>query len=763
MSTQQSRNIEIVKRFTDQPERLPTGLRARIEAACEGQPVQLYALADLDAEMKLSHTWVAITPRHLVIAAEGEDGEYGLSVVERCRITALRSRPGLSCTVLAVLGAHGESELAVLRYTHRQRKAVENLVFVLEQGLSGREVPVGDPDETYAEALASPVLSARASVKVNRMAIIWRLVGYLRPYRSRVLWGTVAAAGMTLLSLVPPYVLRVLIDGALRPARAGEVSWEQASRTAWMAVAAVGVTYALRQLCAWVRLRYMAILGEDVARDLRAELYEHLQRLSLSYYSKTKTGSIISRMTSDIDRLWHFIAFGVVNFSLSVVTLIGLATVLLCLDWRLGLVMVVPVPLLFIGLYRHSELMGRLCLRAWRKWSQVTGYMSDTIAGVKVVKAFSRERAERRSFRERNCDVTEELNSLHLVWTAFWPKLMGAVRGLMVLVWILALPRVMAPEGSEVVALSIGTFVSFMLYMTMFTHPVEEIGTMTNMINRATSSAHRVFEILDTEPEVRAAAEPVVLSQVQGRVAFRNVTFAYDGVRQVLRGVSFEVEPGEMIGLVGPSGAGKTTVINLIVRFYDATDGQVLIDGHDVRELDLELYRRQVGMVLQDPYLFHGSILDNIRYGVPEAESERVISAARAAGAHDFICKLPHGYETVVGERGHTLSGGERQRVSIARAVLSNPRILILDEATSSVDTETERQIQEALDRLIAGRTTFAIAHRLSTLKRASRLFVIEEGRVSEEGTHEELLAREGGTYRKLCRMQQELTGTFAV
>jgi ATP-binding cassette subfamily B protein len=684
-------------------------------------------------------------------------------VIERCRITALRTRPGLSCTVLTVLGSPGEPELAVLRYTHRQRKAMENLVFVLEQGVAGREVAVGDADAAYAEAVSSPVRGAQASVHVNKMAVIWRLVGYLRPYKRKVAGGMLAASGMTLLALVPPYVMRQLIDGVLRPARAGKLGWDQAARLAWMAVAAVGATYLLRQLCAWVRLRHMAILGEDVARDLRTEVYEHLQRLSLSYYSKTKTGSIISRMTSDIDRLWHFIAFGVVNFSLSVVMLVGLGAVLVSLDWRLGLVMTLPVPLLCWGLYRHSEAMGRLCLRAWRKWSGLTGFLSDTIAGVRVVKAFSRESNENQRFRRKNYDITEEFNSLHLVWTAFWPKLMAAVRGLMIVVWILALPRVIAPEGAEVAALSIGTFVSFVLYMTMFTHPVEEIGTMTNMINRATSSAHRIFEVLDTEPEVRPAAEPVRLEPVAGRVDFRNVTFAYDGVRQVLRGVCFEVTPGEMIGLVGPSGAGKTTVINLIARFYDATDGVVMVDGVDIRKLDLEHYRRQVGMVLQDPYLFHGSILENIRYGLPEADAERVIEAARAAGAHDFICRLPHGYETVVGERGHTLSGGERQRVSIARAILSDPRVLILDEATSSVDTETERQIQEALDHLVPGRTVFAIAHRLSTLKRATRLFVIEDGRISEEGSHEELLAREEGTYRRLCEMQRELTGSFAV
>ncbi|HYX83094.1 MAG TPA: ABC transporter ATP-binding protein [Gemmatimonadales bacterium] len=280
---------------------------------------------------------------------------------------------------------------------------------------------------------------------------------------------------------------------------------------------------------------------------------------------------------------------------------------------------------------------------------------------------------------------------------------------------------------------------------------------MARTINRATTSAHRVFEVLDTEPEIRDAAEPVRLEPVHGRVTFEHVSFGYDGVRQVLRGVSFDVAPGELIGLVGPSGGGKTTIVNLIARFYDVTGGTIRIDGVDIRRLDTGHYRRQIGMVLQDPYLFHGTVLENIRYGLPEASLSAVVAAAQAANAHDFITKLQHGYDTVVGERGHTLSGGERQRVSIARAILHDPQILILDEATSSVDTETEREIQQALERLVAGRTVFAIAHRLSTLRKASRLFVIEEGRLVEHGTHAELLNIREGTYRRLYELQLQL------
>jgi ATP-binding cassette subfamily B protein len=399
--------------------------------------------------------------------------------------------------------------------------------------------------------------------------------------------------------------------------------------------------------------------------------------------------------------------------------------------------------------------MNEIFLRAWRKWSYVTDLLSDTIPGMRVVKAFHQESRETKRFNYRNYDVAEEFNAVHAIWTTFWPILMVGVHSMILLVWVFALPRLLGT--SSLPELSPGTFVAFLLYMTMFVGPIEIIGQVARIMNRATTSAHRVFEILDTRAEIVDVPEPTRLEPVQGRVTFDHVTFGYDGVRQVIRAMSFDVEPGEMIGLVGPSGGGKTTVINLIARFYETTGGSVRIDGVDVKQLDTGHTRQQIGMVLQDPYLFHGTILENIRYGQPDAAVDRVVAAAQAANAHDFICKTAHGYDTMVGERGQTLSGGERQRISIARAILHDPRILILDEATSSVDTETEWHIQEALERLIAGRTVFAIAHRLSTLTRASRLFVIEDGRIKEQGTHATLLANENGTYRRLHDMQVDL------
>jgi ATP-binding cassette, subfamily B, bacterial len=743
----------IIHRYTDQPATLPAELRARIERTWGGSPVQLYAYADLDDSLQLAKTWVALGPTHIAVVRMLASAS-AIQVFERARITSVHEAPGLSATLLTIVGEPGEAPLGQLRYTNRQRPAFENIRFVLKEQLEGRIVAPADADRVYAESVARPIRDTQSLVAGRTGGALSRLLRYLLPYRRQLTLGMAAATVITLVSMAPPYIAGLLIDRVIRPAQQGTLPLERAATIAALAVAAMALVHLIRQFAALVRLRLMAILGEWVARDLRGELYEHMQQLSLSFFARKKTGGLITRVAADTDRLWEFLAFGVVDMSLSAVMLVGLSIVLLTLDWRLGLAMTLPTPLFCWLVYRHGEAINPLFLRTWRKWSRVTDILSDTIPGVRVVKAFNQEAREIRRFAERNDDVTDEANRIHRLWTTFWPLLMLGVHATTVIVWMMALPRLLGVQGA---ALSTGTFVSFLLYATMFVAPIEVIGQIARTMNRATSSAHRVFEVLDTQPEVSEPLEPLRLEPVQGRVTFENVSFGYDGVRQVLRGVSIDVAPGELVGLVGPSGGGKSTIVNLIARFYDVTGGTVRVDGIDVRRLDSGHYRQQIGMVLQDPYLFHATILENIRYGKPEASLADVVAAARAANAHDFVCKLAHAYDTLVGERGQTLSGGERQRISIARAILHDPRILILDEATSSVDTETEREIQEALERLIEGRTVFAIAHRLSTLRRASRLFVIVDGRLAESGTHQELMQIVGGKYRRLYELQLQL------
>ncbi len=759
MSFPTEKNRAIVRRYTEQPERMPDAVRGRIEAAWDGEPVQLYALADLSPRLEIAHTWVALGPSRVAVAhADGR-----IDHIERDRIRAVEERSGLSATQLYLVGDPDQPALAALRYSYRQQNAVGAIAFVLKQALEHNRIDHDAPDDFYAAAVAQPVRDAQGTVVKNRLSVLWRLVSYIRPYKGQFLLGVFAAVALTVLMLVPPTLTRDIIDGTVTPYTRGEIDLATAQRQGWVLVGILVAVFVVREFFLWIRLRTLSMMGEWVARDLRRNLYDHLHKLSVSFFSRNQTGSIVSRVSSDTDRIWDFIAFGLAEILFGTILIVGLGIRLVTLDWQLGLILILPVPLLFLLLYWMGRKLHRVFTRIWQKWSEMTATVSDTVPGIRVVQAFDQGDRERERFSSRNDRVLDEALLVHRIWTSHWPLMYLGLSLLTVAVWVFALPRMLEVPGYS--PMTAGEFVAFLFYMGMFVMPLEQFGFLTRMINRSISSAQRVFEILDTEPEIREkdADEAVALKPVQGDIIFDNVTFGYDPVRQIIKGVSFEVKPGEMIGLVGPSGAGKTTVVNLIARFYDTNSGHIRVDGHDIRDLDLGLYRSQIGMVMQDPYLFHGSILENIRYGMRGATETQVIEAARAANAHDFICKLSHGYDTIVGERGHNLSGGERQRVSIARAVLHNPRILILDEATSSVDTETERKIQEAVDRLVAGRTVIAIAHRLSTLSKATRLFVMKDGRIVEMGTHEELLRKPDGLYHKLHNAQRELHEMYAV
>jgi ATP-binding cassette subfamily B protein len=416
----------------------------------------------------------------------------------------------------------------------------------------------------------------------------------------------------------------------------------------------------------------------------------------------------------------------------------------------------IPVPLSLLTTVLHIRVMRSILGRLWTKWSNMTSVLSDVIPGARVVKAFTQEDRESRTFARRSRAVVDDAMGVHIEWTSYWPKLSLMLSAGTLIIWAYAGPRIVGG------AFDLGSFVMFLGYVAMFYGPIEHLGMMNRMFQRATTSAHRVFSVLDTPPTIYSRHNARKGREFRGGIEFDNVSFSYDGIKRVLQNVTFKVEPGEVIGLAGPSGGGKTTMTNLMCRFYDPVEGRVLIDGIDVREWDLHELRRNIGVVLQEPYLFRGTVAENIAYGNPESTLEEIIGAARAANAHDFIVGFPDAYDTMLGERGQTVSGGERQRLSIARAILCNPRLLILDEATSSVDSKTEMKIQEAVDRLVTGRTTIAIAHRLTTLRKANRLFILDKGKLVEQGTHEQLMAL-GGVYAGLHKTQAELQSLFAV
>ena len=747
-----SKERVLVEQGLDEVVAMPTKVRADVEGALEDHVIQLYALADLDATLQYARTWVALGVQRLALVFEG--GAEPL-VLERSTIREVSEVPGLSCSVMRFSTGEGMAPLAEVRYTHRRKAGMANLRFVLEHAAAGEEVPIPeDEDGVYLESILGPVRDAEGRVAVHETNVVRRLLGYLKPYGLQLGAGMAAAVFLAVASLVPPYLTGMLVDDVLEPFQFGDAPYEHAWKSAVLLVGVITGAFVLRFLFLWVRLHIMAIIGEYVAHDMRRDAYAQVQRFSVRYFSKNQTGSIVSRVGSDTDRIWEFVAFGVVEVSLSVITLLALSVILLTMDRVLGLVMVVPVPLMIWAILANGKKMQGLYTRAWRKWSNLNDVITDTIPGIRVVKAFHQEKYERERFGDRNREMLDTLNRVHGSWTKFWPLLMLAIQGISIAIYWVALPRLFAEPGSAT-HLSLGTLVTFLLFMGMFFQPIEVFGQMSRMLNRSLSSARRVFELIDTEPGSHESTEGVRLEPVKGAIEFRDVSFGYEAVRPVLRGVSFKIEPGELIGVVGPSGAGKTTLANLIVRFYDANDGGVFVDGVDVGDLDVGHFRSQVGMVEQSPFLFHGTVFDNIRYGRRDADPEAVIEAARVAKAHGFICRMSQGYDAMVGQRGQTLSGGERQRLALARALLNKPRILILDEAMSSVDSETEEAIRESLDKDAKGMTVFAIAHRLSSLRGADRILVMKEGRLVEQGTPEELMEKKDGAYRKLKDLQE--------
>ena len=770
-------NASPIESLLGQPEDLPPAVTEAVGRLLPNEPVRVFAMADLDARRRYTTSWLVVTDAHVVTIAP-KDGatpagpsDWATTVLPVGEIESIETFDGIACCWMTLYAAE-KRPLATVQYTRRQSRAIGNVKFAAEQIRKRQKESNGgaalakdlDPKADYQEAVLKAVKEAKASLITPKMGVMLRLLSYMRPHRRTVALGFAMSLLMTLVGLAPPYLTRILVDDILQPVERGSVTAAHAMRWLWITIGALAAMYVMSEVMSFVRMRVMAIVGEKIAMKLRDDVYGHMQKLSLSFFGSRPTGTLVTRVSSDTDRLWDFITFGFIDMAMAGFQILGVAVALVLQDWSLALAVLAPVPVMIVMFYVYGERMQVLFLRIWRKWSAMTAVLSDVIPGIRVVKAFAQEDHEVRRFKEKNLAVEQEAEILHREWTRFWPRVMMLMHTCTLIVWALGAPRVlrhMQTGGAE--GMPLGIFLAFVGYMWMFWEPVQRLGMMSRVINRVTTSASRVFEVLDTVPTIANKPDAVPTPAIRGHVTFDNVTFTYDGVRNVLRNVSFEVAPGEMIGLVGPSGGGKTTLVNLICRFYDVKDGTIRIDGRDVRDLDVASLRRQIGVVLQEPYLFHGTIWANIAYAHPDANAEEIIAAARAANAHEFILRMPDGYDTIIGERGQTLSGGERQRISIARAILHSPRILILDEATSSVDTETEKKIQEALKRLVSGRTTFAIAHRLSTLSAANRLFVLEEGRLVEHGTHAELLAKADGLYAKLHRTQMELHATMAV
>ncbi|WP_308446412.1 ABC transporter transmembrane domain-containing protein [Chitinimonas sp. BJYL2] len=567
---------------------------------------------------------------------------------------------------------------------------------------------------------------------------LFRLWRFARPYRWQLFTGLALMLGSTAATLVSPYLTMPLMDEILIPFQSGKpVDVNQVGIYLAGMFAASVVSWAL----GWAKTYILALVSERISADLRTTTYEHLLSLSLEYFGGKRTGDLIARIGSESDRISVFLSLHALDFITDVLMLAMTAAILFSINPWLALATLVPLPMIAWLIHLVRDRLRTGFEKIDRVWGEVTSVLADTIPGIRVVKAFAQEAREATRFKianKHNLLINDKLNK---VWSLFSPTVSLLTDFGLLVVWAGGIWMITRGE------VTVGTLTAFLAYIGRFYGRLDSMSRIVSVTQKAAAGAKRIFDILDHVSNVPEPEKPVPVGRVSGGIVLKDVGFRY-GNRQVIRNLNLRIEPGEMIGLVGHSGSGKSTLVNLICRFYDVGEGAILLDGVDIRQMGVADFRRNIGLVLQEPFLFFGTIAENIAYGKPDATREEIMAAARAAHAHEFILRLPQGYDSLVGERGQGLSGGERQRVSIARALLIDPRILILDEATASVDTETEKEIQKALDNLVKGRTTIAIAHRLSTLRQADRLVVMDKGQIVEVGDHDTLLAREGAYWR---------------
>ena len=719
------------------------------------EQTHIQVATDLIDDGSFGEQWLVVTDERLfVIPTEGADGvvEVPLKVITETNIEELVGAGRLEVE-------HGDGEPTCLYYSNSLSPKFVEVAEAIKQLTKGEAPTLPTEMERSRCDTCGRLLPEKDGVClacVKTWDTLKRIISYLAPYRGKVVILMIFAAVSPLLSLISPLILRSMIDQVLEPLAASVLTTREGFGMLQPYVAGLfGLLFATF-LCEISGGLLRAHVSSRTCKDIRGQLFQHVQYMPLRFYGKRQLGNLISRFTNDADRLEMFLVFGLPFMLSNVLMLVGTLVMCLSLSWKLTLYALMPAPFIVLGGLVMWERMRRIWPRWHAKWSQLSSHLNESISGIRVVKAFAQEAREALRFDTRN----EELRSVSVTgersWRVFFAVMNCVISFGMFFVWYFG--------GMDIIReqLTYGTLFALTRYLWQLYRPLHFFGQVNNLISRAFAGAERIFEILDTRSESFDNSEAISIPKVEGRVAFRNVTFGYDPGKPVLNEINIDVKPGEMIGLVGKSGVGKSTMINLICRFYDVNRGSVDIDGVDIRKIDLEDLRRHIGMVHQDVFLFDGTIAENIGYGKPGATLDEIIDAAVAAEAHEFIAAKPDGYDMKVGQRGGQLSGGEKQRIAIARAILHDPKILILDEATSSLDSATEKKIQAAITRLVKGRTTFAIAHRLSTLRNADRLIVLDDGKVAEVGTHEQLMDRKGIFYN-LVHTQQQTSAIMAV
>ncbi|HZV64247.1 MAG TPA: ABC transporter transmembrane domain-containing protein [Telluria sp.] len=713
-----------------------------------GENVLSSVEVDLDTRLRFKRGIIVVTDRRLLARAAGEaewrEWPYlpGLELLHH-------DHAGVGHLELV----DQQGRLAAWRFTLGQNlHAIRVQASFREQlacQLSGRPLPA--PEQNVCPSCKAPLDPEQEECPICTKVLytppstwtLFRLWRFAQPYRGQLTLGFILMLLSTAAHMIPPYLTMPLMDNVLIPYQNGQ---HIDPMLVVMYMSGLLGSAVLAWVLGWGKTFILALVSERMGADLRSATYEHLLKLSLEFFGGKRTGDLMSRIGSGSDRICVFLSLHLLDFASDVLMIIMTGVILCSINPWLAVITLVPLPFIAWMIHVVRDRLRTGFEKIDRVWGEVTNVLADTIPGIRVVKAFAQEQREAARFREANKHNLAVNDKLNKVWSLFSPTVSFLTELGLLVVWSFGIWQVSKGE------ITVGVLSAFIAYSSRFYGRLDSMSRIVSVTQKSASAAKRIFDILDHVSSVPEPANPVKLDQIEGRIDLREVGFRY-GNRAVNRGINLQIKAGEMVGLVGHSGSGKSTLVNLICRFYDVAEGAILLDGVDIRSFAVSDYRRHIGLVLQEPFLFFGTIAENIAYGKPQATREDIIASARAAHAHEFILRLPQGYDSMVGERGQGLSGGERQRISIARALLIDPRILIMDEATSSVDSETEKEIQKALDNLVQGRTTIAIAHRLSTLQRADRLVVLDRGEVVEEGTHDALMAR-GGAYFRLYEAQ---------
>jgi ATP-binding cassette subfamily B protein len=729
-----------VEYSSDSSSTLQATLRAELAG---GENVTACVPVDLDPQLRFAPGLLALTDRRL-LSLGVQDGAIDVQSWPLTPALQMRHSDHGGVGQLELLDA--QQRLGRWRFT----LAVDPQALQLQRQFERRDVPPASDEDA---PLCCPTCHAPLPVdsevcnlclrELHTPPSTWvllRLWRFAHPYRMQLLLGFLLTLASTAATLVPPYLTIPLMDKVLIPFQNGQ-HIEPVVVLGYLGglLAAALLGWGLN----WWRTYLLALVSERIGADLRTATFDHLLGLSLDYFGAKRTGDLLARIGSETDRICVFLSLHALDFATDVLMIGMTAAVLFSIHPGLALVTLLPLPFIAWMIHVVRDRLRTGFEKIDRVWSDVTNVLADTIPGIRVVKAFAQERREAQRFRDanqRNLEVNDRLNK---TWSLFTPTVSLLTEIGLLVVWAFGIWLVAHQQ------VTVGVLTAFLAYIGRFYTRLDSMSRIVSVTQKAAAGAKRIFDILDHQSNVPEPAEPAAVPAggLRGGLQMDGIAFRY-GNRSVIRNLTLDIRPGEMIGLVGHSGSGKSTLVNLICRFYDVSEGAIRVDGIDLRRLRVADYRRHIGLVLQEPFLFFGTIADNIAYGRPDASRAEIVVAARAAHAHEFILRLPQGYDSLVGERGQGLSGGERQRISIARALLIDPKILILDEATSAVDTETEKEIQKALDNLVQGRTTIAIAHRLSTLRKADRLVVMDRGQVVEVGPHDALMAQQGAYWR---------------